>query len=215
MKRIIIICEGQTEQEFCKDVLYPYLFAKGIIISHPLIKKSNGGIVSWYHLKKQIEGHLKEDTSAMVTTFIDYYGTHEKHSFPNWTDGLALPDKNERLTFLESAMKADIDESCKYRFVPYIQLHEFEGLLFNNIEVFKQHIPINELLDLAELDRIIRQNPNPELINEGRETAPSKRLKKLVFGYSKRIYGPIIAEAIGLENIMNKCPRFNQWIASL
>ncbi|HMI05741.1 MAG TPA: DUF4276 family protein [Pedobacter sp.] len=214
MKRIIIICEGQTEQEFCKDVLYPYLFARGILILHPLIKKSNGGIVSWYHLKKQIEGHLKEDTGALTTTFIDYYGTQEKHSFPKWAEGLAIPDKGDRLTFLEASMKADIDASVSHRFIPYIQLHEFEGLLFNDVEVFKQHIPVNELLDVAELNRIIYQNPNPELINDGHETAPSKRLKKLVLGYSKRIYGPILAEAIGLERIMEKCPRFKQWIVS-
>jgi hypothetical protein len=33
-------------------------------------------------------------------------------------------------------MKEYIDESIRYRFIPYMQLHEFEGLLFNNIEVF-------------------------------------------------------------------------------
>jgi hypothetical protein len=40
MKRLIIICEGQTEVEFCKDVLFKHFISKGIILQTPLIKKS-------------------------------------------------------------------------------------------------------------------------------------------------------------------------------
>ncbi len=47
MKRIIIVCEGETEQEFCKDVLFPHFFRRDILIEHPTIKKSGGGIVAW------------------------------------------------------------------------------------------------------------------------------------------------------------------------
>ena len=54
MKRLIIVCEGPTEQEFCKDVLCPYFQSKGIILEYPTIKHSNGGIVSWATLKKQL-----------------------------------------------------------------------------------------------------------------------------------------------------------------
>ncbi len=46
MKRIIIIGEGPTEQEFCKDVLQPFFFKYDISIANPIIKKSRGGIVS-------------------------------------------------------------------------------------------------------------------------------------------------------------------------
>lgn len=61
MKRIIIICEGQTEQEFCQKVLARYFINKGqnIMIQAPLIKKSMGGIVTWSALKKEIETYLK------------------------------------------------------------------------------------------------------------------------------------------------------------
>lgn len=52
MKRIIIICEGHTEKEFCKTVLASYFQSKNIYIQTPLIKKSKGGIVKWEELKK-------------------------------------------------------------------------------------------------------------------------------------------------------------------
>lgn len=53
MKQLIIIGEGQTEQAFCKDVLYNYFLRKDIIVHNPTIKKSRGGIVSWKVLKKR------------------------------------------------------------------------------------------------------------------------------------------------------------------
>ncbi len=42
---VIIICEGETEREFCQNVLAPYLVHLNISIQAPLIKKSMGGIV--------------------------------------------------------------------------------------------------------------------------------------------------------------------------
>lgn len=60
MKRLIIICEGATEQAFCNDVLRDYFLTKDILIEAPTIKHSNGGIVAWDTLKKQIIKHLNE-----------------------------------------------------------------------------------------------------------------------------------------------------------
>ena len=84
MKRLIFICEGQTEQSFCKNNLHSIFHNKGLQIQTPLIKHSKGGIVNWSNLKRQIENHLKSDTSAFATTFIDYYGLNSKLDFPNW-----------------------------------------------------------------------------------------------------------------------------------
>ena len=213
MKRLIIICEGITEQEFCKDVLYRYLQSKDIYIETPLIKKSLGGIVPWQHLKKQIDLHLHED--VYVTTLIDFYGIHETHSFPEWDESKSITDKIERVTFLENAMQNELEDRIKHRFIPYIQLHEFEGLLFNNIETFKTTIPLKEFTGLTELENIINSNDNPELINDGKTTAPSKRLARLIKGYNKVVYGAILAESIGLERLRAKAARFNNWILQL
>jgi hypothetical protein len=215
MKRIIIICEGPTEIEFCKDVLYSHFQVQDIYIHTPLIRKSGGGIVPWVNLKKQIETHLLQDHQAIVTTFIDYYGIKDKFGFPKWDISKDILDKNDRMLFLETSMKDDFSSEIGYRFLPYIQLHEFEGLLFNNILAFTNHIPQTDFVNMEELINTIKLNPNPELINDTPENAPSFRLKRLIKGYNKIVYGSIIAQEIGLEQLRNKSPRFNNWIGSL
>jgi hypothetical protein len=102
MKRVIIICEGETEREFCNTILSPYFSFRKIYIQAPLIKKTMGGIIKWSELKRQIILHLKSDQSAYVSTLIDYYGLYEKHQFPNWNKAEQEVDKNKRMEILES-----------------------------------------------------------------------------------------------------------------
>ena len=215
MRRVIIICEGPTEIEFCKDVLYPHFLPRNIYIQTPLIKKSGGGIVAWVHLKRQIENHLKQDPTAFVTKLIDYYGIHAHYAFPRWQEANGIVNKSERMELLEIGMKEAIDDRLRNRFVPYVQLHEFEGLLFNTMAVFDTQIPPEEFVDRNELDNIINTYTNPELINDTPTNAPSKRLMRLITGYNKIVYGAILAKEIGLERIRNKSPRFNEWITKL
>lgn len=221
MKRIIIICEGQTEQSFCNDVLSPYFIPKSIFIQNPTIKKTGGGIVNWPALKKQVETHLKGDTTAIVTTLIDYYGIHAHHEYPLWTESKRLVDKNERMSALEKAMQQDVSLDLQQRFIPYIQLHEFEALLFSDIRVFENNFEKNEFLDYDYLLKTIQADVNPEMINDGNETAPSKRLTKIIKGYYsenenlKVFYGTLLAQEIGIKTIMDKCPRFKNWIMKL
>lgn len=215
MSRVIVICEGETEQEFCKKTLSEHFLQRGIEIVAPLIKRSNGGIVSWNKLKKQIETTLLSEHDAIVTLLIDYYGLHSELGFPQWKKVEKIADKNDRMLFLEAQMKADVDEKLRYRFVPYVQLHEFEALLFCNADVYKQVIPEPDLVGWQELEQTILTNPNPEMINTKKETTPSHRLERIIRGYNKVVYGNIIAESIGLDAIKKKCPRFSDWIESL
>lgn len=215
MKRLIIICEGPTEVEFCKDVLYQHFFKMGIMILTPLIKKSGGGIVHWNNLKKQIENHLIQDQDAIVTTLFDYYGIKDKFDFPNWDEAKLIVNKVDRMAFIEDKMKDSIIDALRYRFYPYVQLHEFEGLLFNDITVFTSQIPKNDFVNREELESIINQNPNPELINDSPNNAPSYRLGRLIRGYDKIVYGAILAEKIGLARIRGKSLRFNEWVSKL
>jgi hypothetical protein len=174
-----------------------------------------GGIVNWSDLRKQIVLHLKNDPKAHVTTLIDYYGLYSKYNFPNWEVAEKQPDKNTRMDIIERGMTESIEEQLRYRFIPYLQLHEFEGLLFNEIEIFHQQIPPDDLVGLDELKNTFNQFSNPEMINNNRETSPSHRLQRIILGYNKIVYGNILAEAIGLEKIRTKSPRFNNWITNL
>jgi len=215
MKRVIIICEGETEKEFCNTILTPYFAKKEIFIQSPLIKKSMGGIVKWSELKKQITLHLTNDSKAFVTTLIDYYGLYSKYNFPLWHKAEQRPNKNERMEMLERGMLESIDDAVRFRFIPYLQLHEFEGLLFNEIDIFHEQIPKKELVGIDELTQTFKQYSNPEMINNNRETSPSHRLERIILGYNKIVYGNILAEAIGLDKIRAKSPRFNEWVKKL
>ena len=214
MTRIIIIGEGQTEQSFCNDLLAPFFIERGIYLHNTVISKSGGGIVSWASLKKEVTNYLKQDTSVIVTTFIDYYGIKEEHGFPKWKDSFSFANKELRIECLEQGMFDDIDDKLRHRFIPYIQLHEFEGLLFCQKEAFDFCFEPYEFNDYAYLLETI-QDENPENINDGKTTAPSKRLERILKGYKKPLYGSMLAQVIGLNVIRSKCPRFNNWMVKL
>lgn len=213
MKRLIIVCEGPTEQEFCNSVLAPELARHGIFVETPVIKHSRGGIVPWRTLKGQLMNHLHEG-DAVVTTLIDYYGIKERHEFPGWAEAMRVDDKTERMHRLFSEMKEDLPEELRDRFIPYIQLHEFEGLLFSDVNAFMESFSKDEI-DINVLMEAANSFENPELINDSPLTAPSKRLEKAIVGYSKVLYGNYLAMDIGLETIRNKCPLFNEWLEKL
>jgi len=218
MKRLIIIGEGQTEQAFCQDLLQPHFFQKGIIIQNPTIKSTRGGIANWATIKKQIENHLLE-SDVRVTTLIDYYGIKEIHEFPGWIESNKIINKSERMKFLELAMQQDLSDQNRHRFIPYIQLHEFEALLFCDEDVFLNNFEESEILDKAYLKATLQVSP--EDINEGRYSTPSKRMEKIIKGYKtennslKIFYGSLLTQEIGLSRIREKCPRFNTWINML
>lgn len=213
MKRLIIICEGPTEQAFCNDVLHSYLLTKNIALEAPTIKHSNGGIVAWDTLKKQIVRHLNEGNS-IVSLFVDYYRIRDSYRFPGWMESKSISNIYDRMHFLFEQMSLDIDENLRSRFIPYIQLHEFEGLLFSNIAVFQNNFTKQEL-DFQQLEDAISSVKTPEEINNGPATAPSERLKKAIKGYDKVVYGACLASDIGLNTIREKCILFNEWIMKL
>jgi len=215
MKRVIMICEGPTEQAFAKTNLQVPFIQKDIILHTPLIKASRGGIVKWPTLKYQIEMHIKSEPEAFVTTFIDYFGMYEKHEFPGWSLAQAIVDKNNRMDALEQAMLNDIDPQLQHRFIPYLQLHEFEGLLFNDINVIYSQIPPADLVGRPELEKTFADYNNPEMINNHKNTSPSHRLQRIIRGYNKIVYGDILSETIGLTRIRARSPRFNNWISAL
>ena len=159
--------------------------------------------------------HLKSEPDAYVTTFIDYYGMYAKHEFPGWTEAHAIVDKSNRIAALEKSMLNDIDPLFRHRFIPYLQLHEFEGLLFNDINVIYSQIPAADIVGKAELEKTFAEYTNPEMINNNRDTSPSHRLTRIIRGYNKVVYGDILSEAIGLARIRAKSPRFHSWITTI
>lgn len=210
MKTVIIICEGPTEEVFCRNLLSQYL-QNSCRIEIRLL----GGNCNWQRIKDMAEKALKQQKNALVTTFFDYYGVKTK-KFPNWKETVGINKANvrERIEILENGMLEEIDSNLRYRFIPYVQLHKFEALLFNNIEVFDEMFEF-EQYDRAELLNVFNEFPDPEMIDQGTETSPSHRLIKIIPAYRKVIQGNAIAEKIGIEQIRQKNKHFNDWIEQL
>jgi len=58
---------------------------------------------------------------------------------------------------------------------------------------------------------------SPELIDDGHDTAPSKRIARLIPEYAgmKASAGPLIAAKIGLAAIRQRCSHFDEWLKKL
>ena len=133
---------------------------------------------------------------------VDYYG---------------LQNKGERSVYrLEKDLGQEINRinlGAK-RVFPYVQKHEFEGLLFSDTFAFGVIERVAEH-EIAALLDTRQQFETPEDINDHPERAESKRILNTVQGYRKRRDGMSVARATGLAKIRSECPRFNSWLTRL
>lgn len=209
MKRVYIVVEGQTEQEFVKSVISPYLQNFGILNVTPILIRTSrtgrGGMVSYSHLANTIKPLLmSEKSDYIVTTFIDFFRL--PHDMPQYGESMKKPNKIEQIKSLEESLNEAVNDR---RFFSYIQLHEFEALLFSSNKGFEYYFSE----ELAEKTAsIISSYDNPEDINTSPEGAPSKRLLAIKFDYNKVLEGNLIALEIGIKSILEKCLRFAGWI---
>ena len=129
------------------------------------------------------------------------------NNFPGYDEAKAKNDRYERVKILEERLAKDISDP---RFIPYIQLHEFEALIL----AAPQQLDWEYLEHAAPIRRLITMvgTQNPELINDGPDTAPSKRILKEIPEYDKATAGPAVAEKIGLPTLRAKCRHFDEWL---
>lgn len=219
MIRLHITAEGQTEQKFVNNVLTPHLATFDVFVSVRCVltskdkraaKEYRGGLVNYEKAKNDIQAWLKEDKheDCRFTTMFDLYAL--PNNFPGYDEGQEKTDKYERVKILEKHLEQDISD---HRFFPYIQLHEFEALILSDpqsldIEYLEHEVSIQQLIAMVG-------EQNPELINDGRETAPSKRILKEIPEYDKATAGPAVAKRIGLPKLREKCHHFNEWLTRL
>jgi hypothetical protein len=97
------------------------------------------------------------------------------------------------------------------QFIPYVQMHDFEALLFSDISV----LAADNLRISMQLACILGSFSCPEEINDNYETCPSRRIKQHIENYVKTVDGIIAAHKIGLTKIRRECPHFNEWITKL
>ena len=223
MSRVKIVVEGQTEESFVNQVLYPHLISHGvfptpILLTTKQVKNRNrreralpgrhfkGGITHYAPVKQDIRNVMRDQT-AFCTTMIDFYGLPD--DFPGM-DSLPAGNSYAHVEHLESALADDIGTQ---RFRPFLVLHEYEALLFSNpVEIAKAFPDQNVLNPLTTIRQAFI---SPEDINQGSDTHPSARIKKHVVGYKKVAHGVLIAQRIGLQQMRQTCARFNGWVSWL
>lgn len=118
----------------------------------------------------------------------------------------------ERIFQLEKAISEDISDR---RFIPHIQLYEYETLLFSDINAIDNVIGIHGLSQKEKLQEIINKAGEPEKINNNPNTAPSKRLQHIYPPYQKNPHNLLIIKKIPLTKIRFECPHFDSWLTKL
>ncbi len=230
-KRLLIIVEGEAEEQFVKDVLAPDFINRNLSVCAKLngeggARAKRKGIKSWLSVSRDIIRLLREDERAYISTFVDYY------ALPSGDDGNAWPGRKKAAEFsdienkahtIEAALLRDLQGKCpdidmERRFIPYISMHEFEALLFSDPDAFARGI--GKEIITSEMYSIKAKFPTPEHINDSPHTAPSKRLEEIFRAlscgrYQKPIFGVIGAKGIGLAKIRSECKLFDQWLRRL
>jgi hypothetical protein len=223
--RLYLTVEGETELKFANETLFPHL-AKFEVEVRPRMILTNrklgkrGGALNFQRLKRDTAHLMREDANpeARFSTMIDLYALPA--DYPGWKEADNKSKPADRVLELEKALAAELADS---RFIPFLQLHEFEALLYCDLKQFQFRIQDTDKaatrLDkaIAQLQKEVACFSCPEDINEGDTTAPSKRLINHVPRYEnlKVRVGAAAAGAIGLHVLREKCPHFGQWLARL
>lgn len=208
MKRLVFIVEGDTEIILINKHIVPYLINRGfyntvtaqtIVTNRKQHKK--GGVVSFGKFENEVIRTFAQG-NVIITTLIDFFKLPT--DFPGYTNN------SHQIVDIENAIWEHFHRNPN--FIPYIQRHELEALMFSGREGFE--LVVDDERKLRQIYQILDQYVNPEDINNSPETAPSKRLQK-IFGYDKVDDGELIFGMMTIESIIEKCPRFADWISKI
>jgi hypothetical protein len=225
MASLLVHLEGQTEETFVNEIIRDHLLSRGHdsvsarIVGNARLRDRRGGIRPWPSVRRDIINHLKEDPTCIATTMVDFYGLPQEGegAWPGRKESSGLTT-SEKGPAVENALLHDIAAEMgsrfnPQRFVPFVVMHEFEGLLFSDCAAFSHGIGRPGLE--AALQDIRDQFSTPEDINDSPITAPSKRIRDLVPGYQKPLLGSLAALEIGLSSMRRECPQFHGWLVQL
>ena len=214
--RLILHVEGQTEESFVNEVLAPHLYSFGYTL---VVPRPTGGIKPWPSAKRDILRYLKQDAGCVVSTMVDFYGLPQSGPGP-WpgrknANSALYPEKARTV---EKELLADVcldmgENFNPSRFIPYVMMHEFEAMLFSDCAAFSRGIGKPTLA--RQFQAIRNAFASPEEIDDSPLTAPSKRIERLVSGYTKPLLGTLAVFEIGLEAIRRECPHFGCWLGRL
>ena len=222
MVRLYLFAEGRTEQTFANTVLKPHLSEYGVFMhgsvliahAHKKNRTHRGGGRNFRAMQNDIVRFLKQHSAkdTFVTSMIDLYALHK--GFPGAEE--AKRHRNDPYRRVEILEESWAEETNDPRFIPHIQLHEYEAYLFSDISILSRHYEGQER-EIGRLAKVADGFASPERIDDGPRTAPSKRIIDHLPRYErdKSTVGVQAAEQIGLPGIRRRCPHFDKWIDRL
>lgn len=220
MLDVLVLCEGQTEREFCNRLLSPYLAEHGVAMRATLRGKpqrKRGGMCQWNAYKRELIRLANEQTDRHVAALADYYKMDS-----SWPGRPEVPKREplERGRFVEQSLSQTMELALGTRFHPCVALHEFESLMFVSPRISAMKLTSTATSGSTSLAKKLSDVVDDfagsvELINDSESTAPSKRLEQLVPGYDKVFHGPLIAEAVGIDELRRGCPWLDRWLDGL
>jgi hypothetical protein len=220
VKKILIYVEGQTEERFVKQLLQPHLSTRGIfsipVLATTKVVKAGpnfkGGLPAYPKVREEIQRLLRDSSAVAVTTMLDYYGLPQTFPGRNSPQGT---NSYQKISFVQQEILQDIGGSnWRGKFIPFLILHEFEGLLFSSPDDIAQTLPNSENF-LTNFRQIRASFNSPEEINDTPNGAPSRRIKSVYPQYRKPLHGTAIASRIGLDKIRTSCSHFSDWLQKL
>ena len=212
-RRVLLSAEGQTEETFVRDILAPRLLAIDVEMKPVILAtkrpasggKFRGGATTWAQIQRDLVMLLRDSGVVAVTTMFDLYG------LPREVPGVAASAGFEPYERVSSIERALIERFEDPRFRPYIQLHEFEALVYAAPDIAAERS--GDLTVATMMRKAVAGGA--ELVNERPTTAPSKRIRKAWPGYLKSTDGPAILADSGLDRLRSSCPHFGEWLTWL
>ena len=215
----------ETEEVFVNELLTRRLLDCGYervgarLLGNARQRDRRGGIRGWTTVRRDIIRHLFEDRGCIATTMVNYYGLPASgdKAWPGRASATLLPP-TAKGPHVEAALLDDVATEMggtfdRRRVVPFVVMHEFEGLLFSDCGDFARGVGKPGLA--SPLQAVRDQFATPEHINDSASTAPSRRVEAIIPGYVKPLLGNLAALEIGLDKIQAACPHFSAWIVEL
>ena len=222
MARLYLFAEGRTEQTFAHTVLAPHLAGCEVFMNKPILiahahkkhRTHRGGGGNFRAMQNDVVRFLKQDSApgAFFTSMIDLYALHG--GFPGAEEAERYRnDPYRRVEILEESWARETNDP---RFIPHIQLHEYEAYLFSDISILLRYYGGQERA-IGKLAEVADGLDSPELIDDGPHTAPSKRIIQHLPRYEsdKSTVGVQAAAELGLPRIRRRCPHFDGWLDRL
>jgi hypothetical protein len=167
-----------------------------------------GGVTTYGKFRNDVTRTLAEAKGTLVTTLVDYYGLPP--DFPGMNTRPSTSSR-ARVIHVERSIRKDCGEPGNFE--PFLALHEYEAWLFSSPGELPRTMTAAE--KEPEFAAIRDSFSSPEDINEGFDTAPSKRIQSVFPAYRKTVHGPLAASRIGIDQIRSECAHFSAWYEKL